>query len=49
MSADIKIRARAILMLMRQGVEFDKNVSNSTLIALGRLSRQAIKDEKDKK
>jgi hypothetical protein len=47
MSVDAKIRARAILMLMRQGVEFDKNVSNSTLVALGRLSRQAIKDEKE--
>jgi hypothetical protein len=47
MSADTKIRARAILFLMRNGVEFDKDISNSMLVVLIKLFWQSVKDAKE--
>ncbi len=47
MSADTKIRARAILFLMRNGVELDKDISNSMLVVLIKLFWQSVKDVKE--
>jgi len=47
MSADTRIRARAILFLMRNEVEFDKDISNSMLVVLIKLFWQSVKDAKE--